>query len=79
MRDHWHDYIVNCVGHYTYLDNQQYYDDLIEEWINVFVFDDYIDVTECGNEMLVMRVYEACGQPLYDKPSFYGGEHEWYW
>ena len=78
-RDHWHDYIVNCVGHYTYLDNQQYYDDLIEEWINVFVFDDYIDVTECGNEMLVMRVYEACGQPLYDNHLFYGGEHEWYW
>ncbi|MEZ4896074.1 MAG: T9SS type A sorting domain-containing protein [Saprospiraceae bacterium] len=78
-QNYWHDYIVNCVGHYAYLDDQEYYDHLIEEWINVFIFDDYIDVSECGNEMLVMRVYEACGLPVYDEHLFHGGEHEWYW
>ncbi|HPE98941.1 MAG TPA: hypothetical protein PKX04_13345, partial [Chitinophagales bacterium] len=78
-RQYWEDYYASCLDPYDY----HHYNDLIqqtiEEWINVFVFDDYIDVTECGSEQLVLRVYESCDVPVYDPHIFYGGEHEWYW
>ncbi|MCB0659268.1 MAG: hypothetical protein KDC57_24165, partial [Saprospiraceae bacterium] len=78
-RNYWWAYYENCLDPYDY---HHYYDlinETIEEWINVFVFDDYIDVTECGSEQLVLRVYEACDLPVFDPHLFYGGEHEWYW
>ncbi|MCB0673452.1 MAG: hypothetical protein KDC59_16030, partial [Saprospiraceae bacterium] len=78
-RDYWQSYFAGCLDPYDYHHYQDDIDAAIEEWINVFVFDDYIDVTECGSEQLVLRVYEACDLPLYDPHSFYGGEHEWYW
>ena len=28
------------------------------------MFDDYIDVTECGAKQLVLRVYESCDLPV---------------
>ena len=78
-RDYWHNYFAGCLDPYDYHHYSDAIDEAIEEWINIFVFDDYIDVTECGDEQLVLRVYEACDVPLYDPHTFYGGEHEWYW
>ncbi|HQU53873.1 MAG TPA: hypothetical protein PK643_12670, partial [Saprospiraceae bacterium] len=78
-RDYWHEYFAGCLDAYNYHHYSDYIDEAIEEWINIFVFDDYIDVTECGDEQLVLRVYEACDLPLYDPHTFFGGEHEWYW
>jgi len=78
-RNYWENYFEGCFDHYEYQDYQAYIDAFIEEWINIFVFDDYIDLTHCGSENLVLRVYEACDVPLYDDHLFYGGEHEWYW
>ena len=63
------------------------YDAYLEEWINCYVFKDYIDLTECGTNQVVMRVYEACGVPRYDPHIFTPrtgncgnefGEHEWF-
>ncbi|MEZ4896906.1 MAG: hypothetical protein R2806_08730 [Saprospiraceae bacterium] len=78
-RNYWHEYFAGCLDPYDYHHYSDDIDRAIEEWINVFVFDDYIDVTECGEEQLVLRVYEACDLPEYDPHTFYGGEHEWYW
>ncbi|MCB9320596.1 MAG: hypothetical protein H6570_15040 [Lewinellaceae bacterium] len=78
-RDYWTSYFEDCLDPYDYHHYRDDIDEAIEEWINVFVFDDYIDVTECGSEQLVLRVYEACDVPEYDPHTFYGGEHEWYW
>ncbi|MCB0601344.1 MAG: hypothetical protein KDC28_08955, partial [Saprospiraceae bacterium] len=78
-RDYWHEYYAGCLDPYDYHHYSDAIDQEIEDWINIFVFDDYIDVTECGDEQLVLRVYEACDVPLYDPHLFYGGEHEWYW
>ncbi|MCB9317894.1 MAG: T9SS type A sorting domain-containing protein [Lewinellaceae bacterium] len=78
-RSYWEDYFAGCLDPYDYHHYEDYINAFIEEWINVFVFDDYIDVTECGEEQLVVRVYEACDLPLYDDHLFYGGEHEWFW
>ncbi|MCB0658293.1 MAG: hypothetical protein KDC57_19250, partial [Saprospiraceae bacterium] len=78
-RGYWQDYFASCYDHYTYLDNKVAIDEAIEEWINIFVFNDYIDVTECGSEQLVLRVYEACDVPVYDSHTFFSGEHKWYW
>ncbi|MCB0655762.1 MAG: PKD domain-containing protein, partial [Saprospiraceae bacterium] len=77
--NYWHNYFLNCFGESEYYKYQEGYDAFIEDWINSYVFNDYIDVTECGNEQLVLRVYEACGLPVYDPHTFYGGEHQWYW
>ena len=78
-RNYWHEYFAGCLDPYDYHHYSNDIDEAIEEWINIFVFDDYIDVTECGSEQLVVRVYEACDLPVYDPHIFYGGEHEWYW
>ncbi|HRV87538.1 MAG TPA: M36 family metallopeptidase, partial [Saprospiraceae bacterium] len=78
-RNYWHDFFIGCIGESAYNADKDGYETYIEEWINTFVFDDYIDVTECGREQLVLRVYEACDLPVYDPHTFYGGEHEWYW
>ncbi|MCB0657593.1 MAG: hypothetical protein KDC57_15710, partial [Saprospiraceae bacterium] len=78
-REYWQDYFNSCLGASEYLANKDELDTYIEEWINVFVFDDYIDVSECGSEQLVLRVYEACDLPVYDPHTFFGGDHEWYW
>ena len=77
--NYWHEYFLNCFGESEYNANKEGYDAFIEDWINSYVFDDYIDVTECGSEQLVLRVYEACGLPAYDPHAFFGGEHQWYW
>ncbi|MCB0674985.1 MAG: hypothetical protein KDC59_23810, partial [Saprospiraceae bacterium] len=78
-RNYWQSYFSSCLGASEYQAQKDELNTFIEEWINVFVFDDYIDVSECGREQLVLRVYEACDLPLYDPHTFYGGEHEWYW
>ncbi|MEZ4899694.1 MAG: glycine rich domain-containing protein, partial [Saprospiraceae bacterium] len=78
-REYWQDYFASCYGSEVYQANLDELNTVIEEWINVFVFDDYIDVSECGSEQLVLRVYEACNLPEYDPHTFFGGEHKWYW
>ncbi|MEP7320565.1 MAG: hypothetical protein ABI761_01555, partial [Saprospiraceae bacterium] len=54
------------------------YDAFLADYINTFVFKDYIDLTECGDHQVVLRVYEACGIPRYDPHIFPCSEHEWY-
>ncbi len=78
-RKYWTDYFIGCLAPYDYQHYHSEIEQAIEEWINIFVFDDYVDLTECGEENLVLRVYEACDMPPYDPHVFYGGKHEWYW
>ncbi|MBK9677921.1 MAG: hypothetical protein IPO69_03420 [Saprospiraceae bacterium] len=54
------------------------YDKFLSDYINCFVFKDYIDLTECGTNQVVLRVYEACGVPRYDPHIFPCSEHDWY-
>lgn len=54
------------------------YDLLLEDVINFQVFKDYIDLTECGTNQVVLRVYEACGVPAYDPHVFPCSEHLWF-
>ncbi|MBK8778186.1 MAG: hypothetical protein IPO25_12530 [Saprospiraceae bacterium] len=54
------------------------YDKFLSDYINCFVFKDYIDLTECGTNQVVLRVYEACGVPRYDPHVFPCSEHDWY-
>ncbi|MEP7322637.1 MAG: hypothetical protein ABI761_11995, partial [Saprospiraceae bacterium] len=55
-----------------------FYDGYAEQWINCFVFKDYIDLTECGDHQVVLRLYEACGVPRYDPHIFPCSEHDWF-
>ena len=77
-RDYWHSKLQECLDYDFYHYEQGVIDDLIEKWINCFVFQDYIDLSECGSEMLVLRVYEADGMPVYDPHLFKGTRHEWF-
>ena len=73
-----HDDIVDCYGHYYYEDNKEHLDHKIEAWINCYVFKDYIDLSECGSEMVGLRVYEADHMPIYDPHIFKGSKHQWF-
>ena len=77
-RDYWTAEYEECLGHYAYHAHKDSIDALIEHWINCYVFDDYIDLSQCGTEMVVLRIYEACGLPLYDPHVFKGSKHNWY-
>ncbi|MBK7435998.1 MAG: hypothetical protein IPI77_04180 [Saprospiraceae bacterium] len=67
---------ANCKADYwKYKTN---WDRYLAVWLNVFVFKDYIDLTECGNNQVVLRVYEACGVPRYDPHIFPCSEHDWF-
>ncbi|MBK7606645.1 MAG: hypothetical protein IPI18_05280 [Saprospiraceae bacterium] len=73
----WTDYWdANCKADYwKYKTN---WDRYLAVWLNVFVFKDYIDLTECGTNQVVLRVYEACGVPRYDPHIFPCSEHDWF-
>lgn len=77
---HWEGVFHDCLGETAYYKHKAdgSIDLAINEWINCFVFNDFMDVTGCGDEMVVLRVYEACGAPLYDPHLFKGTKHQWY-
>ncbi len=77
-RNYWADVYKECYGEYYYHHYKPNFDDIIEKWINCYVFNDYIDLSECGTDTVVMRVYEACGLPLYDPHIFAGTKHQWF-
>ena len=77
-RNKWVNDIIACNDHYYYLDHKEEIDKRIEDWINCYVFNDYIDLTECGRDTLVLRVYEACDLPVYDPHIFVGTKHQWF-
>lgn len=79
--EHWETYFHDCLGadaYYKHVADGQI-KAAIDEWINCFVFNDYLDVTGCGDQTLVLRVYEICGAPHYDPHIFKGSLHQWYW
>ncbi|MEO5583481.1 MAG: hypothetical protein ABIR66_12380, partial [Saprospiraceae bacterium] len=80
--DYWN---ANCKADYwKYLDVNRTkgkylgYTGFLEDYLNCFVFADYIDLTECGDNLVVLRVYEACGVPRYDPHVFPCSEHDWF-
>ena len=77
-RNYWEEQLLECHDEYDYNHYHKLFDQLIEDWINCYVFNDYIDLSECGSEQLVLRVYEADGLPLYDPHIFKGTVHQWF-
>ena len=75
-REYWHTELHEC--YLLYHEYGYVLDAMIEEWIDLYVFDSYIDLDECGRDSLVLRVYEDLGTPPYDPHVFRGTEHDWY-
>ena len=75
-RNYWQDSLKNCYEEYHY--HRKTIDRIIEEWIDLYVFKEYIDVTDCNTDSLVMRVYEGLNTPPYDPHVFKGTKLEWY-
>jgi hypothetical protein len=65
-RNYWNTRLESEIGKTDFWKNKESYDQLIEEWINCYVFTDTVHFGECGNNQVVLRVYEACGVPRYD-------------
>ena len=76
--NYWRDNLIDCHGHDYYYHHQRLLDSIIAEWIDFYVFDDFIDVTECDRDTLVLRVYEQFNFPPYDPHVFKGSRHYWY-
>lgn len=65
-------------GKAAYWKDKALYDEIIESWINCYVFNDYIDLTHCIENQIVLRVYEACGVPRYDPHVYSCSPHSWF-
>ena len=74
--NYWHENLNDCYLKYHYA--ADVINSMIEEWIDLYVFDSYIDLYECGRDDVVLRVYEDLGTPPYDPHKFKGSEHDWY-
>jgi hypothetical protein len=77
-RDKYSRQLEDSCGKADYWKDKATYDQIIENWLNCYVFKDYIDVTECKPLQLVLRVYEACGVPRYDDHVFKCSAHDWF-
>jgi len=78
-RKYWTDTLEARCGKAAFWDNKEFYDEEIERWINAYVFKDEISFTDCGTTQVVLRVYEACGVPVYDPHLWLCTEHQWFW
>ena len=78
VTDSLHLQFKDCYGDYDYNHYSKYIEQFIQYYINCFVFDDYVDLEECGLDSLVLRVFESCELPLYDPHTFKGSKHDWY-
>lgn len=65
-------------GKAAYWKDKALYDEMIEAWINCYVFKDYLDLTNCAENRIVLRVYEACGVPKYDNHVYACSPHSWF-
>ncbi len=77
-RNYWHHQLISCFGEYEYHHNLESYQLQVELWIECYVFQDYLELDECGEDTLVLRVYDVCGLPTYDPHIFKGSKHQWY-
>ncbi|MCB0656035.1 MAG: T9SS type A sorting domain-containing protein [Saprospiraceae bacterium] len=71
---YWNDKLIKCRPELNISERK----DLIDHWIDCYVFNDFVEVQQCGDEQLVLRVYEACGMPTRDAHLFFGNEHAWF-
>ncbi len=65
-------------GESKYNSKSGFFEEVIDRWINCHVFNDYIDLGYCGDNQLVMRVYEACLIPKYDPHVHADSRHSFY-
>ncbi len=75
-RNYWQDSLKNCYEEYHY--HRDIIDRIIEEWIDLYVFKEYVDATDCVTDSLVVRVYEGLNTPPYDPHVFEGSKLDWY-
>ncbi len=75
---YWYATFKSCLGVENFDRHRLEIDALVDEWLNCFVFKDGLDLKTCGNDSLVLRVYEACDASPYDKHYFKGSEHQWF-
>ena len=75
--DYWHNHYKKEMSSSQYNSSKYQINQEVEEWINTFVFNDHVDLSGCGKEQIVFRVYETCEMKSYEN-WFPGNKHQWY-
>jgi hypothetical protein len=65
-------------GEGVYNSKRSLFDLIIDKYINCAYFNDYIDLGDCGDKQVVLRVHEACKIPLYDPHVHGDSKHSFY-
>ena len=77
-RNYWNTRLETEVGKAEFWKDKAIYDELVESWINCYVFSDTVHFDECGTNQVVLRVYEACGIPILDPHIWPCSPHAWF-
>ena len=75
---YWYNQLTKGCDLYPTAEEKEKIHEAIDHWINCFVFNDFIDVWDCGKERLTVRIFEACGLPVQDPHIFKGSKHQWF-
>lgn len=77
-QNYWYGYLEQKCGKTAYWAHINTYQNLIDHWINCYVFGDYVELASCVDKQVVLRAYEADYIPLYDPHGTILTNHEWY-
>ncbi len=76
-RGYWSRELESILGIYKYTKSLKNINALIDHWVNVYVFRDFIDLGQ-GNNQVVLRVYESDSIPAMDPHRFPFQLHDWF-
>ncbi|MEP7320604.1 MAG: hypothetical protein ABI761_01750, partial [Saprospiraceae bacterium] len=76
-RKQYTDHIIKVCGWNEYAKNKVTWDFLVNEYLSLYVFTDYLDLTECGSNQVVLRIFDACKIARYDPHITKLTEHKW--
>ncbi len=77
-RKQYTDHIIKVCGWDDYYKRKTIHDFVVNEFLSVWLFKDYIDLTECGERQVVLRVFDNCKTYRYDPHITKLSEHKWY-
>lgn len=71
------DHIIKICGWQKYADAKFVFDFIVNEYLSLYVFKDYVDLTECGTNQVVLRVFDNCKSARYDDHVTRLTLHQW--
>ncbi len=72
------DHIKKVCGWDEYIKQKFSIDIVVEQLLSLYDFKEYIDLTECGADQIILRVYDNCNTAKYDPHITSLTAHQWY-